>query len=219
MALPHLFTSPLPQNAQKLTQFLIDKAISGVPPLVGAAELAQQYRDRANFPHDEARLSAMLRWEISKSFTAGFITGLGGFAALPIALPSNLGATWLLQARMAATVAELRGHSLRDPWVQSMVLVSLMGAAAPELLRRAGVNASQWAMKRALSRMSDKALVQLHRRVGARLVAVATGRSTVQMGRLVPVVGAVVGGAFDAYAARSVARAARHLFMPKLLLT
>jgi hypothetical protein len=206
-----------PAGAHSLSRWLIEKAIVGLPPLHSAAALAQSYRSNPRYAHDEARIDAMVRFETGKNFSVGFVTGMAGFMSLPVALPANLAVTWLLQARLSATLASLRGYPLADPWTQSLVLVSLTGAAAPELMRQSGIRLSQWATRHLVSTVSDAALLRLQQRVSSRLLTGMAAKRTV--GRMVPVVGAAVGGAFDAYAARSVATAARRLFLPKKLLT
>jgi anti-sigma factor RsiW len=206
-----------PADAHSLSRWLIDKAISGLPPLHSAAALARSYESNPRYAHAEARIDAMVRYEIGKNFSAGFVTGMAGFMSLPVALPANLAVTWLLQARLSATLANLRGYPLADPWTQSMVLMSLTDAAAPELMRQSGIRLSQWATRHLVSTVSDAALLRLQQRVSSRLLTGMAAKRTV--GRMVPVVGAAVGGAFDAYAAQSVAQAARRLFVPKKLLT
>ena len=212
-------TLTLPIAGERLSEWLLNKAFTGLPPLKSAGDLAASYASDRRHPHNEARIDALVRWEIAKNFTAGFVTGLAGLVTMPVALPANLGAVWLLQARMAAAMAHLRGHSLDDPWVQSGVLISLMGAAAPELLRHGGVRAGEWAAQRALLQISEKTLQDINRRVGFRLLATAGEHGAVRLSRVVPVAGAVVGGAIDAYSARVVARTARRVFAPQLLLT
>lgn len=204
-------------TASTLAGWLVDRAVRGVPPWDSAAELANRYR-AANHPHDEARIDALIRWESSKAFGSGFVTSLGGLVALPLLLPSGLGAAWLLQARLAAAVADLRGHDIEVPWVQSLILLSLSGAAAPDVLRQAGVRVAERLAARGVARLSTQTLQQINTKVGFRLLASAGGKGLIQTGRLVPAAGAAVGGAFDAYACLAVARAARELFTPPRLI-
>ena len=205
-------------TASTLASWLVDRALQGLPPWDSAAQLAARYRDNADYAHDEARVDALVRWESGKAFGSGFVTGLGGLLAMPLTLPSGLGAAWLLQARLAAAVASLRGHDIDAPWVQSLVLLSLSGAAAPDVLRQAGVRLAERLAARGVARLSQQTLQQINARVGFRLLAAAGGHGLIHTGRLVPAAGAAVGGAFDAYACVAVARAARELFVPPRLI-
>jgi glycerol-3-phosphate O-acyltransferase len=57
-----------------------------------------------------------------------------------------------------------------------------------------------------------RALVEVNKRIGLRLLTKAGERSFVNFSKAVPVVGGVVGGTFDAVVCRMVGRTARSLF-------
>jgi hypothetical protein len=59
-----------------------------------------------------------------------------------------------------------------------------------------------------------RALVEVNKRIGLQLLTKAGGRSIAQFPKLIPVVGGVVGGAFDAVVCRMVGRTAKSLFRP-----
>jgi hypothetical protein len=202
---------PLLESADGLTQWLLRQAVEGLPPLESASRLAERVRADPRHASHEARLEALVRREMAKTFTAGFVTGMAGLITLPVALPASLGATWVLQARMAAALASLWGHDLADPWVHSTVLLSLVGGGAPETLRRAGVRAGEWAATRLVGRLSEEALLGINRRVGFRLLTTASSRGAITLSRVVPVVGALTAGVVDAYGCRAVAKQANQL--------
>jgi hypothetical protein len=208
---PHLL-----ESADGLTQWLLRQAMDGLPPLESAAQLAARVREDPKHETHDARIDALVRREVAKSFTAGFVTGMAGLLTLPISLPASLGATWVLQARMAAALAALWGHNLEDPWVHSTVLLSLVGGGAPETLRRAGVRAGEWAARRAMGRLSESTLHDMNRRIGFRLLSTASSRGAINLGRVVPVVGALTAGVVDAYGCRAVANHANRLLKPPI---
>src|SRR5690242_9806238 len=106
-------------TAAKLVAWLLDKCVSGIPPLCGCEDLANEYlRDSYYEDHDE-RVRALINWETAKSFSTGFITGAGGGLTLPIAVPAALGASWVIQARMAAAIAVIYGHKPTDDRVRT----------------------------------------------------------------------------------------------------
>jgi len=76
---------------------------------VGAAGLAAEYLGDDKYRDDGARVAALIKWETAKNFTTGFLTGLGGFITLPVAVPAALAASWVVQARMAAAIACIYG--------------------------------------------------------------------------------------------------------------
>lgn len=109
-------------KAVVLAQWIQAKAVAGVPPLCGAADLAAEYARDPSYTTTGQRVKALIRWEASKNFASGFVTGLGGILTLSVAVPAALGAYWLLQARLAAAIAALHGHSLKEDRVRTLVL-------------------------------------------------------------------------------------------------
>ena len=200
------------EAAQRLALWLGKSITSGVSPLATADSLVQSYRDDKSYEHDEERVDALIRWETGKSFTAGFITHLGGLLTLPVSLPASVAVTWLLQARLAASVAKLRGYDIEDPRVQALILASLTGSVAPQSLRAFGVRAGEWAANHVVQKVSEKTLARVNQRIGFHLLTTAGQRGLMQVGRFVPVAGAAIGGAIDAYGSRKVAKAAKELF-------
>lgn len=198
--------------AQTLTDWLVARACKGVPPFESAAALAAHYLAPGAHRTPKAAARALVQHEMGKTFGAGFVTGLGGFVALPVALPAGMAMSLLLQARMVAAIAILFGHDPRHPGVHTSILLSLEAGFAPEGVRRVGAKLGKWAAARTLNKVAPEALVQLNERVGANLLRRAGRNKWGVFGRAVPVVGALVAGGMDAYGCRQVAREAISLF-------
>src|SRR6476660_5970104 len=60
----------------------------------------------------------------------GFLTNLGGLATMAYMVPANITGLALVQSRMVAGIAHLRGYDLTDPRVRNAVLVSMLGEDA-----------------------------------------------------------------------------------------
>ena len=84
-----------PSVAVELARWVVDRGLAGGGPLSSAEELAAEYLRDQGFRDDHARVDSLIRWEQSKTFTTGFITGIGGLVTLPVAVPAALGASWL----------------------------------------------------------------------------------------------------------------------------
>jgi hypothetical protein len=82
-------------------------------------------------------VKALLRWQATKNFASGFVTGLGGLLIPPVAVPAALGACWVLQARLAAATAALHGHSLGGDRVRTLLLLAIRGDAAGKVVKSA----------------------------------------------------------------------------------
>ena len=57
----------------------------------------------------------------------GFVTNLGGLMALPVAMPANLAGVAVLQVRMVAAIAHLRGYDVNDNRVRTALVMCLLG--------------------------------------------------------------------------------------------
>jgi hypothetical protein len=198
---------------QKLVNLIVDKAIGGARPLCSAEDLAMQYQIDTSYPDDEERIESLINWETSKNFTSGFITGLGGAITLPVAIPGALGASWIIQARMAAAIAIIAGHDIKSDKVRTFVLISLLGNAGKDILKDVGIKVGNGLAKSALEKIPGKVLIEINKRVGFRLVTKAGEKGAVNLIKMVPFAGGVVAGAFDAGACRFVGKTAKNLFL------
>ena len=204
---------PTDASAGRLVSYLLEKGLDGVPPLSSAENLATEYLIDQGYATHDRRVDALIKWETTKNFTTGFITGLAGIIALPVAIPSALGASWLLQARMVGAIAHIYGHDLAAERVRTMILLSLAGDVAKEAMKGFGVKVAGGPLtQRAVDQIPGRLLVELNKRIGLRLLTKAGERSAVNLTRVVPVVGGVVGGTFDAVVCRKVGRTAKSLF-------
>jgi len=205
---------PTDASANRLVQYLLEKGLGGFPPLSGAADLADEYLIDLDYADNEQRVNALIKWEMSKNFTTGFITGLGGIVSMPVGVPSALVASWLIQARMAGAIARIYGHDLDADRVRTLILLSLAGDVAKAAMSDFGLNLGGKLPQTALKQVPGRALVEINKRIGLQLLTKAGGRTVAQFPKAIPVVGGVVGGAFDAVVCRMVGRTARKLFRP-----
>jgi len=195
-------------------QLLLERGLAGIPPLSSAEALAAEYRRDRRYGSADERVDALINSEAVKNFSTGFAAGLGGALVLPLAVPSALVASWLLQARLAGAIASLYGHDLQSPRVRKLVLRSLSGEvtrAALDVLDAPGADAPA---RRARGWIPGRVLVELNKRVGLRLLTGGRGVRLLGLGRVVPLVGGVVGGTYDAAVCRAVGRSAKSLLRP-----
>jgi hypothetical protein len=201
-------------QCQQMVECLLLTAIQGVPQLRlhSAQELALDYKNNPKFKDTHQRVRHLIRWETSKNFSTGFITGLGGLITLPITLPAALGASWMLQARLAAAVAYLYGYDLESKPVQTMTLLCLLGDSAVEMVKKAGVRLGAELTEQALAKISAETLLQINKQVGFKLLARAGESGLINFSHVVPIAGGIVGGTVDAVACRMVGHTAVKVF-------
>ena len=125
-------------------------------------------------------------------------TNLGGIVTAIVGLPANLAAVAVVQIRLIAAIAHLRGYDIDDPRVRTALLMCLMGDAldqrvADHRLPRPLTVATAPAFDPVLDqRVSEMVLGDLAGRIGGKQLAV-------QMLRRIPLVGGPVGGAVDGW--------------------
>jgi len=201
-------------RANRLATYLLDKGLDGAGPLSSAEDLANEYLIDSSFDSNDRRVDALIRRETRKNFTTGFITGLGGVVTFPVSIPAALGASWLLQARMAGAIAKIYGHDLNSERVRTEILLSLAGDVAKDAMNDLGIKLGDKLTRRAVDQIPGRLLVEVNKRIGARLLAKVGSRVILRFPRAVPIVGGVVGGSLDAVVCRMTGRTARSLFRP-----
>lgn len=199
-------------KALVIVNYILDKTIKGVPPLTSCKNLAREYLIDEGYDGDDERVDSLINWETTKNFTTGFLTGLGGIVTLPISVPSALGASWIIQARLAGAIAVIYGHSLQEDRVKTLVLLSLLGDSAKEPIKQAGIRLGTKLTEKTIQKIPGKALIEINKKVGFRLITKAGEKGIVNLTKLVPVAGGVVGGAIDAVVCRKVGYTAKKIF-------
>lgn len=201
-------------SASRFVAFLLETGLAGAGPLSSAEDLATEYLIDQGFANDDRRVESLIKWETGKNFTSGFITGLGGLVTFPVSIPAALGASWLIQARMTGAIARIYGHDLESDRVRTKILLALAGDVARDAMKDLGLKLDNRITQRAVDQIPGRALVEINKRIGARLLAKAGQRVVLRFPRAVPVVGGVVGGALDAAVCRMVGKTAKALFRP-----
>jgi hypothetical protein len=201
-------------SANRLAAFLLEKGLDGAGPLSSAQDLASEYLTDPSHENDDQRVDALIRRETRKNFTSGFITGLGGVVTFPVSIPAALGASWLLQARMAGAIACIYGHDVSSERVRTKILLALAGDVAREAMEDLGLKVDSKLTQRAVDQIPGRALVEINKRIAARLLTKVGQRVVLKVPRAVPVLGGVVGGSLDAVVCRMVGRTAKSLFRP-----
>lgn len=202
--------SGLARTAATIVEKLLDIGIDGRGPF----ESAQKVADSARSDHAdaEAAIDSVVRQHTKMAAAGGFVTGLGGFVTLPVALPANVVEFYAVATRLVASVASLRGYDLHLPGVRAAVMLTLVGADADDLLKKAGVVSTGRLANLAAQRLPGPALMVLNKGIGFRLVS-SVGKSALsRFGKGVPVVGGLVGAGVDVYLLRRIADQARREF-------
>ncbi|WP_261381489.1 EcsC family protein [Paenibacillus cremeus] len=205
----------------KLTQSVImksldwayDKAINGVPGLDSAEEMARDYLAKGTSV--EESIKSLIKWQVSKSATSGFLSGLGGIIAMPVTIPANIASVMYVQVRMIAAIAYIGGHNIRDDKVKSLVYMCLCGNGAKDILKEAGIVIGTKLTQSAISKISGTVITKINQAVGFRLLTKFGQTGVVNIGKAVPLIGGLVGATFDGASTATIGKIAKDMFITK----
>jgi hypothetical protein len=193
----------------------LNRAIAGVGPLPGAAAAAdkQLAEQRGNV---ERAVHEVIENHVRFAGAQGFLTNVGGLVTAAVTIPANITGLAVVQCRMIAGIAHLRGHDLADPRVRNAILATLLGEdSVNSLVKKKKLPAPPMAL--ATAPAHDPQLdVLISSEVAADLITrVAGKRLAITVGRRVPVVGGLVGAGADGYATWKIGRYADRELLPR----
>ena len=199
-------------RVERLLRTLLDVGVDGRGPFQGAVQLAGRLEVGSVSLEDAVGRNVGLHTRLAAA--SGFLTGLGGFITLPVAMPANVAGFYVLATRMVATTAVVRGYDVDRPGVRTGVLLSLVGSEATDLLRRSGVHVTGPVTEAVLSRLSGPTLMVVNKAVGFRIMVSLGERSLSRLGRALPLAGGLIGAGLDTLMLRGIAAEADRRFPP-----
>ena len=192
------------QAINKVVTMLLDIGLDGRGPFGSAAQVAEEaLRERGTA---EEAINAVARSTMLRGGIGGFVTGLGGFVTMPIALPANVFEFYVQATRMVGAVATLRGYDVEDERIRTAVLLTLVGSKSEDVLKKAGMATGGGRLATfALRGMPPAALMVVNKAVGFNLMRGVGTKALGKLGRGVPIAGGFVGGGIDAYMMKRIA--------------
>jgi len=189
---------------------VVDIGLDGRGPQHSAEQLVAEAR--AEHPDTKAAIDAVVRHHFKLAAAGGFITGVGGLITLPVALPANVVSFYVLAARMVGSVAALRGYDITTEATRTALVLTLIGADADAVLRKAGVVGGGTMSTIAVNRLPRAAALVINKGLGFRLATGLGARGLGRLGRAVPLAGGVIGAGLDLYLMKKLADAVRSEF-------
>ncbi|WP_139979809.1 EcsC family protein [Nocardioides litoris] len=214
-ALAPRVTDVAPGLTTSFVREALQRALDGAGPLPPARTTAERYRDDRDGDVGAAA-RALVDQHTRYAGGSGFLTNLGGLVTMPVAVPANLAGLALIQCRMVAGVAHLRGYDLTDPRTHNAVLTTLLGEEqVTRLVASRTLPAPPMAL--ATAPVHDATIdATVSTAVARHLISRLTGRRlAASVGRRVPGLGGVVGGGADGWATFQVGRYAERELLPR----
>jgi len=191
--------------------YVYEKAITGALGTDSCYDLAEEY---LKLEGDMiSKTNSLIRWQNTKASTTGFLTGLGGVILLPVAIPANISTIWYVQIRMIASIAVMGGYDVKDDRVKSLVYACLTGNAAKDILKNIGANFSTKMTNQLIKSISGETIKAINKAVGFRLLTKFGEKGIVNLGKMVPLAGGVVGATFDGVTTNIIGNIARKTFI------
>ena len=184
------------QQMMEILNTLYIKSIDGIPKVsLPIDDLVKDYLDKNE--DVEKAAESLINNSIVKCGTSGFLTSFGGFATLIAALPANITSVIYVQLRMCCAIAKMAGYDIYSDQVQTFIFVCLTGSAMTDILKQAGVKFGEKLGISMIKKIPGKTLTAINKKVGFRFVTKFGEKGIVNLGKVIPVVGGVVGGGFD----------------------
>ena len=199
-------------NSNNILNTIYDSSISGKGVFGESIQkLADEYVDR--YGRTEKAIDRLVSNQRLKCTATGFVTGLGGVVTLPVAIPADLASSLYIEIRMIAAIAAIRGYDVESDEVRTLIYLCLVGNTAGDILKQAGIKCmTDLAAKKLIPLLSKKVAEKVAENVGGKLLMKTAAKGLPKLAKMVPIVGGVVGGAYN-YAEVSVyAKVARKRF-------
>lgn len=200
------------QQMMEILNTLYIKSIDGIPKVsLPIDDLVKDYLDKNE--DVEKAAESLINNSIVKCGTSGFLTSFGGFATLIATLPANITSVIYVQLRMCCAIAKMAGYDIYSDQVQTFIFVCLTGSAMTDILKQAGVKFGEKLGISMIKKIPGKTLTAINKKVGFRFVTKFGEKGIVNLGKVIPVVGGVVGGGFDIASTSVIGKNAYSIFM------
>ena len=202
----------LEREMMNLLDVCYDKALQGVLPVEKSIEeLAEDYLYKSS--SKKKAIDDLIGYQTLLCGTNGFITGLGGLLVLPVAIPTNILSTIYIQLRMIAAIAYINGYDIYSDQVRTIAYACLTGSSTTKVLKNVGIKIGEKVVINVIKKIPVEVLVKINQQVGFRLVTKFGQKGLVNFGKMIPLVGGVVGGAFDTGMTLTIGNIAKKIFL------
>ncbi len=196
---------------KKALDWVYDQAVEGVVGLESAEQLAENFlKEKGSV---RAKVDKLIFWQKTKAATSGFLSGLGGILTMPVALPANITSVMYIQVRMIAAIAHMGGYDIRDDRVRTLAYVCLCGNGAKDILKEVGIKLGTKLTEQVIKKLSFEVIKNINKAVGFRLITKFGQKGIINLGKGIPFIGGLIGGALDVLATAAIANAARKTFI------
>ena len=186
-------------------------ALDGLPGSKSCEELAREYMDR--YKASTIAAKELIKQQLLKCSASGFITGFGGLLTLPVTVPANVASVLYVQMRMIAALAAIGGYDVHSDEVQTLVYLCLVGSSLTDVVKSTGIKIANKVTTNMLKKLPGAVLTKINQKVGFRLLTKCGTKGAVNLVKVVPVAGALVGAGIDYGSTKLIADKAYNAFL------
>ncbi len=210
--------SRAPEVGGNLLRNLLEVAINGTSNVPGAKSAAAKHLVKRDSV--EEAIESLVLTHVGLAGAQGFVTSLGGLPTLAVTLPANIAGLAIVQVRMIASIAHLRGYDINAPQVRTAMILCLMGREGTQKLVDSGVLPTT-PLAIATAPVFDETLDQTvsERVLGELLTRIGGRRASLLFARRIPLVGGGVGATMDGFSTIEIGGYAREVFVTRRRLT
>lgn len=199
------------EQMSEILNICYKKAIEGIPGSKSSEELATEYLNKYHNP--EIAIKKMVEQQIIKCTTSGFITSLGGLITFPVAIPANLASVLYIQLRMITAIAIIGGNAVLDDEVQTLSYICLVGTSVSDIFKKTGVQFVNKLTKNMIMKIPSTVFIKINQKMAFRLITKAGEKGVINLAKMVPIAGGIVGGSIDFIGTKIIAKKAYKTFI------
>lgn len=202
------------EKSSKMLQVLdwaYEKSLNGIPGMPPVIEFAEQYKNKSGSL--EANVNSLIRWQMSKTATSGFLTGLGGLITLPVSVPADIASGIFVHMRMIAAIAHIGGYDIKDDKVKSLIYVCLVGESVKDMIKATGITIGTKLANGFVKKIPGAVLTKINQKVSFRLVTKFGEKGVVNLVKVIPFAGGIVGASVNAISTNAIGNVARNTFI------
>ena len=200
------------ENIMNILDEIYLKACNGIPKVNAPVEdMADDYLAKHKDINKAAK--SMLNHQVAKCTTSGVITGFGGLITLPVAIPANLSSVLYVQMRMVACTAHMGGYDLKSDQVRTFIYACMAGVSVNQLTKKFAVQFGNKMAKVAIEKIPGKVLTKINQRLGFRFITKFGEKGLLNLGKMIPGVGAAINGGMDFAETKAIAGRAYNMFI------
>lgn len=205
-------TSITEEQMLEILNTLYVKSINGIPKVsLPIDDLVDDYISKNK--DVELAAKSLINNSVIKCGTSGFVTGLGGLATMIATLPANITSVMYIQLRMCCAIAKMAGYDIHSDQVQTLIYACLTGSAVSDVLKQAGIKFGNKLGVAMIKKIPSKTLTVINQKVGFRFITKFGEKGIINLGKVVPVIGGVIGGGIDVASTRIIGNNAYKIFM------